>query len=614
MLIRFWQFGRPYLWTYVAGFVLLLGTNALGLWIPWLLRDAINAMERGAALGVVATLAGGMIAIALAQSVVRTISRLTILGAARRIVFEIRNAFFGHLQRLGASFYDTHRTGDIMSRGVNDLQILQGFYAPGIMNLFNTAIVYVAVLVLLLRLDVQLTLISLMLYPILMLGVNRLARRIYSRSKAVQEQLAAISNRAQENLSGIQQVKAYAQEDREIAAFSDLCAEFRRRQLSMTVIRGSMMSVIGIFSGAATLIVLFVGGQHVIQGRIGFGDFVAFNAYLALLARPTIALGWIINVFQRAAGAMQRVDEFLRVQPDVPPPVDEAEGEPAGPPVDGDIEVRGLTFAYGDHGSQGRDALPTGAYGGSPRDPVPHGDDHQRPRASNHSLRDVSLNIPRGSRVALVGPVGSGKSTLVNLLARVYPVPRGTISIGGTDINDIPVARLRRSLGYVPQEAFLFSRSIRENVAFRDPDADDAEVARAIRMSQLASDLELFPRGLDTVVGERGFTLSGGQRQRATLARAVIGDPPILILDDALSSVDADTERAILDEFLNGARDRTVIFISHRLSTLAGMDRIVVLDDGQVVEQGTHGELVERDGVYARLFRRQQLEERLDAQ
>jgi len=378
-------------------------------------------------------------------------------------------------------------------------------------------------------------------------------------------------------------------EEQEIAGFSELCAEFRRRNLALAAIRGGMMSLIGVVTGVATLIVLYVGGGYVIDGTMSLGDFVAFNAYLGLLVWPTIALGWIINTFQRAAGAIERLDEVLTVQPDVPAPIEET--EPAeSRPVDGDIEIRGLTFAYGN-----------GTPGSGPVPAVP-------------ALHDVNLTIRQGSRIALVGPVGSGKSTLVNLLARLYPVPSGTLFIGGVDITDIPVARLRRSIGYVPQEAFLFSRSLRENILFGNPDVSDEQVARAIEVSHLGRDLSALPEGLDTVVGERGFTLSGGQRQRATLARAVIGAPRFLILDDSLSAVDADTERAILDQLDGLMQGRTSILISHRLSTLAGMDRIIVLDQGRVVEQGSHDELVANQGVYARLFQRHLLEERLERQ
>jgi len=587
VLPRFLAIARPYLPRYAAGFVLLLATNGLSLWIPWLLRDAIRGLEEGAAARVIAGIAVGMIAVALGQAVVRTVSRRTVLGASRHIAYDVRKEYFAQLQRLEPAYYDTHRTGDIMSRGVNDVRLVQGFYGPGVLNLLNTSIVYVAVLVLLLRIDVVLTGVSLLLYPPLFFGVNRLSRRVYTRSRAVQEQLGEISNRAQENLAGIQQVKIYAQEEREIAAFRKSAEEYRRLSLSMAALRGGMVSLIGVIAGMGTLVVLFVGGRFVIEGRIDLGDFVAFNAYLALLVWPTIALGWIINTMQRGFGAMERIDEVLRVRPEATPAADEEEAG-RSPAVRAEIEIRALTFSY----------------------PRSRREEH-RLDSIPAALRDVSLTIRAGEKVALVGPVGSGKSTLVNLLARLYPVPRGAIFIDGTDINEIPLSRLRRSLGYVPQESFLFSRSLRDNLAFARPEATDSELAEAVGLAALAGDVAGFPRGLDTVVGERGVTLSGGQRQRATLARALLGRPPLLILDDSLSSVDADTERAILDALGDETGGQTMVLISHRLSTLAGMDRIVVLDDGRLVDEGTHDELLARGGLYARLFRRHQLEQRL---
>lgn len=575
---RLRRYAYPYRRDFAAGFGLLLATNALALGIPWLLRGAVAAMESGTDLSTLSGFAAGMLGLALAQAWVRTRSRLRILGASRRVAHDLRRAFFSHLQRLDAPFYDVQRTGDVMSRAVNDVQILQSLYGPGVLNLLNTAIVYVSVTCVLLSLDPVLALLSLALLPALYLGVNRISRRVYARSLAVQEQLGVLSDRVQENLSGIRQVKIYAQEEGEIARFRRMCEEYRLRNLSLARLRGTMMALIGVFSGCATLLVLFAGGLRVIGGALSFADFVAFQAYLAQLAWPTVALGWIVNVFQRGAGALDRIEEILETRPSVAAAEPPASSPP--PRETPEIRLRGLTFSY--------------RTGSAP------------------ALRDVSLDIPPGSRLAIVGPVGAGKSTLVHLLARVYPAPSGAIFVGGNDLTETPVEVHRRSVALVSQDPFLFSRTLRENLALARPGATDEEILRAVRAAGFEEDLASLPSGLDTWIGERGVTLSGGQRQRATIARALLADAPVLILDDALSSVDADTERTVLSGLDEAARGRTLIFVTHRPSTLAAVDRIVVLEGGRLVEEGAHRELLESRGTYAALFRRHELEARLD--
>jgi ATP-binding cassette subfamily B multidrug efflux pump len=561
---------RRYRWRFATGWVLLLVTNGLALLIPLALRDAVEALRHAPEVATVGWFALTIGALATGQALARTASRVAVLGASRLIAFDLRNRFFTHLQRLPAAFHARTPTGDLMSRAVNDMMSVRSFFGPGVMNVLNTGMVYIAALSLMTWISPHLTLAALLPLPLLMFTVQRTSRRLYARSKAVQERLAQLSEQAQENLSGIRLVKTYAREDAEIDAFAEVSGAYRRDTLALARVRGVLIPLMGSMGGISSLIAVWYGGRLVASGTISLGDFVAFSAYLAMLVWPTVAMGWVINSFQRGLVAMRRMQEILNL------PVEDEDqgGDPTITSLRGDIEIRNLTVSYDE---------------GPP------------------ALHNLSLRIDAGESVVLVGPVGSGKSTVAEILPRFVAVPRGTVFIDGHDINDIPLDVLRRHLGYAPQEAFLFSRSLRDNIAFGSEDAPPDEVERAAILSGLHRDLEGFPDGLDTWVGEGGVTLSGGQRQRAALARALIRSPRILILDDSLSSVDAETEQAILDGLDEITAGRTTLIISHRLSVAARASRVLVLDQGRVIEEGAAAELLKRGGLFAEMSRRQRL-------
>lgn len=571
---------RHYRRDFLLGLICLLATNVLALAVPWILKETIEGLRRGAAPGRLAQYVLLMACIAAILAVIRSWSRLFVLGASRRIVYDVRNALFSHLLTLPASFYGRTRTGEIMSRAVNDLMLIRSLFGPGVLNLVNVALLYTAGLTLMAIIDPVLTLAAILPYPLLLLGVFRVSRTIHARSNAAQEQLAEISNKAQENLSGISLVKAYGREGAEIEGFMDLSREYRRRSLSLARSRGLVVTLMGGLGGASTVMVFWLGGRHVVEGTLTLGGLVAFTSYLALLTGPTIMMGWVLGVFQRGLGAIARIEEIRRLKSDLPG--DRLMGP--GPVLHGSVAFRGLDFDYPDGG-----------------------------RGARPALRGIELEVPAGSKVGIVGRVGAGKSTLVNLLAAVHPVPDGSILIDGHDLNGIPTSRLRAHVAVVPQETFLFSTTIAENIALGSPEAPRERIEAAARLAQLTRDLEDLPQGLDTRVGERGITLSGGQRQRVALARALLLDPGILILDDALSSVDADTEEAILRGLREALRDRTTFLISHRVSTVLLADRIVVLEDGRVAEAGPPRDLLARDGPFARMHRQQQIEKELEA-
>ncbi|MFQ5701019.1 MAG: ABC transporter ATP-binding protein [Acidobacteriota bacterium] len=562
---------------YILGFSLLAATNVLAAGIPWFMKKGVDAMKTGDRHGILLFTAA-IVAVALAQACVRTLSRLAILGAGRHVTYELRGRLFHHLQRLPLAYYQRRASGDITSRAINDMLLVRSFFGFGLMNLANTFLVYITVLSMMFAMDPRLTLYALAPYPLFMVAVNRIARRIYGRTMAVQDQMATLTTKAQENISGIQLIKTFARESAESARWSALSAEYLRRTLSLARTRGALVPLMGIMGTMGTLVVVGLGGAAVMQGRLSLGDFVAFNAYLAYLVWPTLAFGWILNTFQRGAAALGRICEILS-EPleDRSMPADWALR-----PLNGAITIRGLDYTHA-----------------SWAETAPH-------------LRGIQVTIPRGTSLGIVGSVGAGKTTLVNMLTRIHTPPQGAILIDGQDIRNIPLARLRCDIAMVPQEAFLFSRTLRENIVLDDRDADGPAIDEVLSASCLRNDLPQLPDGVATLIGERGYTLSGGQRQRATIARALLKRSPILILDDALSSLDAEVEHDVVAAIRRFSAGRTTIIVSHRVAALSWTDQIIVMDDGTIVERGTHEELMRAGGLYAGITRRQSLADRLE--
>lgn len=518
---------------------------------------------------------GAIIGAALLHGVIRIFSRTTLFHAARRIEYAIREDLFAKLLTLDMPYFAGERTGDLMSRFSNDLTNIRMLLGFGVLNVINTAIVYVAALVLMGSINLPLTLFAVVPFPLMVIAAKRITRRMFHHAKRAQEELAHLTSQAEENISAAVVVRAYCREQAAVAAFEELGRRYLDRNMTMARLRGFMLPVMAATGALGTLIVLFLGGERVISGAMTLGDFVAFNGYLAMLVWPTVILGWIFNLVQRGAASMARLNEVFDARAQV---VESTEPADIGP-IRGGIELRGLRFSY--NGS------------------------------AASLLNGISLVIPAGSRLGIVGPVGCGKSTLVRLLVRLYPVEDGRIFIDGTDVNRISLGQLRSAIGFVPQESFLFSRTIRQNIACGKEGVSDTEVEAASRLARLDEDVRRFPDGYDTLVGERGVTLSGGQKQRTAIARALLKNPAILVLDDPLSAVDARTEEEILHGLADYYGGRTVIVISHRLSAVRECDLIIVLKDGFIAEQGNHDGLVARDGFYAALWREQQIREEI---
>ena len=576
---RLFGYLRRYRARYAAGGICLLLTASLAMAVPYLLKRAIDAVQRGEPFAVVGRLAALIVAVALIQAVTRTLSRALIFNVGRDVEYQLRTDLFAHLQRLPVAYYQEQQTGDLMSRLINDVTAIRMLLGVGILNLVNTPVYYAYGITIMLMLDPWLTLLALLPFPILLLVVKRTSRKLMEQTLRVQEGLAGLSSAVQENISGIHVIKAYGAESVAVRRFALLNDDFTRHSVELARVRGRLMPLMKVAAGCGTLMVLWYGGMQVIAGRIGLGVLVAFMGYLNLLAWPTMALGWMLSIVQRGRAAMQRLEHIFAI----PPAIADAPDAVALPAVRGRVEFLNVSFAY-------------------PRR------DNGHPVVSN-----VSFTIEPGEKLAFVGRTGAGKSSLVQLLPRMFDVSEGAVLLDGRDIRELPLAQLRGAIGFVPQDPFLFSTSIRDNIAFGVDHADDALVRHAAEIAGVAADLDAFPHGYDTIVGERGITLSGGQKQRLTLARAVACQPRILVLDDALSSVDTRTESAILHGLRGVMAGRTSIVIAHRVSTIMDADRIAVLDDGRIVELGDHATLLARDGLYADLYRQQQLEEELEA-
>jgi len=564
---------RPKMW---LGFVMVVLTVVAGMCAPWVLKYVVDDLQSAFSREKMPYYAFLILGIAATEGFFRFWMRKILIGVSREIEYDLRNDFLAHLQRMSLSFFQANNTGDIMSRATNDLNAVRSVLGPGIMYSITTAITVVIATAILLRINWRLTLLAYIPLCLASFTVKKVGQQIHDKFEQIQEQFSALSTKAQENLSGIRIVKAFAREESEIQEFRSLNEEYVRRSMQLIRLWGIFYPLMSALIGLSSVVLLWWGGRQVMQGKLSLGEFVAFIGYLAMLTWPTIAVGWVINIFQRGAASMDRMLRILQTQPDIRDAPDAA----APDPVSGSLEVRNLSFSY--------------------------------PGSARPALHDISLTVPAGQVLAIVGHTGSGKSTLLNLIPRLYDPPSGTVFVDDVDVRRWPLAQLRRSIGYVPQETFLFSDTIRENIAFGSRDLlTEPEAAAAARVSQVAEDIESFPQKYETYVGERGITLSGGQKQRVAISRAVAVSPRILLLDDALSNVDTYTEERILRQLTEVTKGRTAILVSHRISTVKNADQIVVLKDGTIVERGSHQELMELQGVYAELHRKQLLEEEL---
>ena len=570
------EYLRAYRRYWLGGAVATLLGTGFGLVTPWLLRQAIDSFSTGSSQfgWALSTYALAIVGVAILEAVCRFVARLQITGASRWVEYDLRNQYFAHLESLEPAFFVRYRTGDLVARATNDLSAVRQLFGPALYNVQNTLLLFGVALFLMFQLSQYLATWAALVMPIAMAVFALTRARIEVRFTRVQEQFAAMADHAQEVFAGQRVVKAYAQETAEVETFRRTSQEYVRRQLSQIRLTGLLWPTMTLVVGLLTVFLLYAGGREVVEGRLSLGEFVQFNAYVGMLAWPMMSLGWVATMWQQGTASLARLQEVFSTPPGISSPAQPAPWTPKGK-----IEFRNVSLEIG----------------------------------GRRILDRVSFTVPAGATYAIVGPLGSGKTSLASLIPRLQDVSDGQVLIDDVDVRDLPVADLRQRVGFVPQETFLFSGSLRENIGFGiHGEAPETSIRQAVHLSQLANDLDQWPAGLDTLIGERGVTLSGGQKQRTAIARAVARDPLVLVLDDALSSVDTRTEEAVLQGLLGFMATRTSLVIAHRLSTTRLAEQIVVMDHGRLVEQGTHTELIERGGLYARMYRRQLLAQELE--
>lgn len=572
---------KPYLqrhrWLLIAGLAAIVLSNVFEVLVPLIIRDAVDSLGQEATMRQFLNYGMMVIGAVAISGLFSFLTRQTIIVASRKIEFELRNDFYSHLQTLSISFFHNTTTGDLMAHATNDINQVRNFLGPGIMYSISTLVGFVIILGIMLSINATLTILALLPLPLISVIVFYIGGIVHRKTLRIQEQFSNITSRAQENLSGIRVIQAFTREYYEIDQFKKLGEEYYRRNMGLIRVQSLTRPLLYFLVGISIIVVLWYGGLNIIEGRMTIGEVTAMMIYLGMLIWPMIAFGWVFNIIQRAAASMSRLNKIFDTVPEIS---DSAETDFSIRHITGEISFRNVSFTY--------------------------------PGASTPALRNINLDIAAGQTIGIIGYTGSGKTTLISLIPRLYDITDGELLIDGYPIKKIPLEVLRSNIGYVPQETFLFSETIRENISFGTDGMEDGLVERVADIAHLSGDVGDFPKKFDTVIGERGITLSGGQKQRASLARALALDPPILILDDAFSAVDTYTEEAILSKIRHLMKSRTTIIISHRISTVKDADEIIVLHEGEIAERGNHGDLVARGGIYANLHQKQQLEKELE--